>query len=245
MTSPTHVSPGTAHGAAAADPLRIPPIAADLLPLEIRDARSTRRRRRQVVVALLGTVALVAAAYAGLLTLSTAAGLQQRAAEREVAQVRQDQQQYAELIQAQQQTATIEKQLTGLMADDVRWQQLLRGVTAAAPSGTALETVNASLTGFAGGGAAAPGGAAPPAGSAAVKVPGGDGERVIGTVSLTGTAKRRDDIARYLTALEQVPGVDRPMLDSMTSEAGITFALHADLTAAALGGRFRADTGGN
>ncbi|GGK28593.1 hypothetical protein GCM10010124_21620 [Pilimelia terevasa] len=226
--SSTNVARGAASGRLTG-PMRIPPISADLLPDEIRDARANRRRRRQAIAGLVGAAVLVGSAWAGVLALSTAARMQQELVEADVAAVQRQQGEFAPLIETQTKAAAINKQLAALMADDVRWQRVLRGIQQAAPSAVKVGSLNANVTAFEGGA-----GSAPAAGPPTVSAPGG-GDRVIGKITLSGTATRKTDVARFLTDLENVNGIDRPLLDSYT---GTAFNLHMDLTAAALGGRF-------
>ncbi|GGJ76118.1 hypothetical protein GCM10010123_02630 [Pilimelia anulata] len=241
--SSTNVTRGTGTPPAhvVADPLRVPAIAADLLPVEIRDARSNKRSRRRVVVGLVATALLVGAGYAGLFALSAAAEMQQESVEAEVATVQQQQNQFRDLVDAQTRTAAIDQQLASLMADDVRWQKVVRSIQQAAPSGVRVSSISANLSGFgvvAGGGAAGTAGG----GQGGVKVPGGGAERVLGTITISGTTPRRDAMSRFLTDLEKAEGLDRPLIDSLseTTESGssYSYSAHFDLTAAALGGRF-------
>ncbi|HEX5739941.1 MAG TPA: PilN domain-containing protein [Pilimelia sp.] len=241
--SSTHVARGTAVvGQPYPDPRRIPPIAADLLPLEIRDARSNRRRRRQVVAALIGTVALVGAAYAGLFTLSAAAELMESRVRDDITAVKQQQEQYAPLVQAQSETAALNGKLAALMAQDAHWGPLLREVSQAAPAGMKITNFEGQLPAAA---AADRGAAAQP--GAAVTLPGGGNETVVGTLEVQGTAARKADVATLMDTLEASRTVDRPVVKSVEADGSrVAFTLAMDLTAATLDDEYRKRTeGGN
>lgn len=229
--SSTHVARGTAAvGQTYADPRRIPPIAADLLPLEVRDARSNRRRRRQVVAALVGTVALVGAAYAGLFTLSAAAALMEGQVRDDIATVKKQQEQYAPLAQAQAETAALNGKLATLMAQDTHWGTLLRQVSQAAPAGMKITDFDGRLSAAA---AAGKGTSAQP--GAAVTLPGGGTETVIGSLEVQGTAAKKADIATLMDKLEATRTLDRPVVTSVEFADGrFSFTVAMDLTAAAL-----------
>jgi Tfp pilus assembly protein PilN len=224
--------------AAVARALRIPQIAADLLPLEIVDARRDRRVRRMVLAALAAFVAVLAAWYA-LTNYQTGQARDALTSAEDAGQAVQRQQRaFAEVVSIQAESRVTREQLASLFATDLRWTRLLGAVESAAPDGVVLTGVSTTITQS----SAATGGVA------AVTLPNTTGDKLVGTVAVSGVALTKPQVAAYLDALGKVKGLGNPILGGATLHDGkLQFNLQLDLTAAALGGRFSAvaGSGGN
>jgi Tfp pilus assembly protein PilN len=215
--------------------LRVPAIAANLLPMEIVESRRERQVRRVVLAALAAFVAVLAAWY-GLVSYQTtqARGAVAAAEDNGQALLRQ-QRDFAEVVRVQTDSQAITGQLADLLSTDLRWSRLLTAVAQVAPPGVALTGVSGAL--------------APPAaagGAAAVQLPNMTGEQTVGTLTINGIAPDPFAVAAYLDALGKIKGLGNPLLDGATVQDGkLQFSVRLDITSGALGGRFPAATGGN
>ncbi|TML33534.1 MAG: PilN domain-containing protein [Actinobacteria bacterium] len=216
--------------------LRIPPISANLLPLEILEARRSRTVRRWVLSGLTVFVVLLGAWYV-LANYQTSQAQDSLANAESQAQVLTRQQHaYADVVSTQAQSHAIEAQLSALFADDVRWGPLLGQVQAAAPDGVTIMGMTGTVEQPGQPGAA---GATVQAGAAA-----GNPNRV-GTITIAGVGPSKGAVAAYVDALGRIPGLANPYLDSATDQGGRTvqFTLRVDLVKAALGSRFASKSG--
>ncbi|GAA2514330.1 hypothetical protein GCM10010201_07970 [Pilimelia columellifera subsp. columellifera] len=212
--------------------------------MEISDARQHKRSRRQAIALLVAAGVVVTAGFAGTFAWSTATQAQLTDAQDAVASARKQQTQYASVLDAQTQTATVNRQLATLMANDLRWAGLVTSLRATAPSGLSFTSINGTV-----GAAAGPAGVggAPAAGAApGARLPDATGERLVGSMTISGKARAKTDVATYLNTLRATPGVGNPMLDGITQQpkSGVEFTLHLDITATALGGRHSTTNGG-
>ncbi|OLB77079.1 MAG: hypothetical protein AUI14_17160 [Actinobacteria bacterium 13_2_20CM_2_71_6] len=220
MTTLAPSEPGS-----AASALRIPPIAANLLPQEIVESRRARRVRRLVVSALAVVVVLLAGWY-GLASYETAAARSGLAgAESEAQRLVQQQHNYAELVGTQTESKAITAQLATLLADDLQWSHLITSLQQAAPGGVQVTGVTGVLATAANGG------------GATTRVA-GTTEKPVGTLTVTGVGGTNDVVAAYVDALGKVCGLANPLLAGATqAKDGVQFTVRLDITKAALGGR--------
>jgi Tfp pilus assembly protein PilO len=204
---------------------RIPSVAANLLPIEIMEARRTRRVKRTVVT-LLAVFAVLLAAWYGLARVQTGLAQDELAdAKANTERLTRQQGAYAELQQVQADSAAIQRQLAQLMADDMDYPTLLRGLRQAAPPGLAL-------TGIAVTADASPA----TAGTAARTAP-------VAFVTITGIGTSKPQIAGYVDSLGKLTGVVDPFITSVSaSEKGLDFSVRVDVTNALLGGRYTSAT---
>ncbi|HVQ89814.1 MAG TPA: hypothetical protein VMU51_02150 [Mycobacteriales bacterium] len=219
----------------AARMLRIPMIAADLLPLEVVESRRDRRVRGVVLVALASFVAVLVAWYA----LSAYQTSQARAALATAQQsgdaMLRQQRVYSEVVKVQAESAVITVQLASLLANDLQWSRLLDKVVASRPVGVTLTGVTGALTPT-----------VQAAGSAAIVLPDTTGERQVGTLTISGSAPDTVTVAAYVDALGKVKGLGNPLLGGVTSQSGkltLQFTVQLDITSGALGGRYQATSG--
>jgi hypothetical protein len=205
-------------------------IAANLLPAEIVDARRGRKLKRLVLSALLMFAVLLAgwdvqASYRTSAARSVLTGAEDTA-ERLLGQQRA----FADVVSIQAESNAIRTQLGALLADDLQWSRLLAAVQGAAPGGVLLTGVTAALTPGTAGGAVA---------SQAGQLPDTTGKKLIGTLTVSGSAASKAQVAAYVDALAKVPGLGNPLLGSANVRDGaLQFSVRLDITAAALAGRY-------
>ena len=132
------------------DGVRFVAVRANLLPDEIVSGRQLDVVRKQVVLGLLVVVALLIGWY-GLSWWQTAAAHSQLDdAQHRTTALTQQQDQFGPLVQAQNETATVRRQLQGLMAYDVPWKTVIASLRTSAPAGVTLSTIAATVNAGAG-----------------------------------------------------------------------------------------------
>jgi hypothetical protein len=156
--------------------------------------------------------------------------------------VQQRQSRFSDVVSVQDQTTAIGRQLSTLLAKDLRWAALLRTLRdTGADADVTVTGVNGSLN------ASGPGGAAIPGYGAQGNLPRTGGSSTIGALAVTGTAPDKSSLAKYVDALGKLTVVANPYLNSAAETDGeVQFNLRVDITADALGGRFttKTSTGG-
>lgn len=219
-------------------PLRILPIAANLLPTEIVELRRGRKVRRRVIAAL-AAFAVVLGGWYGLARYQTSTAHDAlSAAEADAQVVIRQQRAFGEVISVQADSQAIQTQLSSLLTHDLRWSRLLTSLNAAMPDGMAVTGVSGALTATAGTAAAG-------AGPTSTQLPNTSGRDLVGTLVVTGTATGLNAVAAYLDALGKTAGLGNPTLDGVIAQDdGLHFTLRLDITTSALGGRYT-DQGGN
>jgi Tfp pilus assembly protein PilN len=219
--------------ASARDALAVPPIAANLLPDEVVNARQGRRARRLVLASLAALVLVLGGLYAAAAVETAVVRHELDEAEGRARDLTAQQQRYAEVVRVQQESGAIEAQLARLMADDLRWSAVLASLRAAAPAGVQLTNVSARLS-------------APEEATATnAQLP--SSAKPIGSIDITGAAGTKPQIAAYVDALAKTRNLADPYLSSVTEdERELQFTLRVSITESALGGRFTpAGKGGN
>lgn len=235
-------------------PFRTIAIAADLLPDEIVEARSLRKSRRTVISGLVAVVLALAAWY-GVVTVQTmTANSSLRSERQEVARLTKRQNSFADVITAQARSKAIQAQLSTLLAEDLPWSAVLSKIQASAPTGTRVTGVYGGLRSATSGGSGAAGNGATGGGATGGKggaetsgstgLPNTSGEKIIGSLTVTGTAPDKAAIAEYVDALAATAGLGNPTVgDTNLQDGQQRFTLRLDLTAAVLGGRFTSEGG--
>lgn len=209
------------------DPLRLVRISANLLPDEITDGRRTRRTRTAVVGGLGAVVLLLAGWYGSTFVSAGSAEDELLASEQAVSAAQSQQGKYRDLTETKTNLNAAKTQLGTLMASDTQWQKLISDIRGAAPAGTKIGTFSASVSGD----SAAQGG-----------LPSQTQDKLVGTLSISGTADTKDQIAAFVDNLRRVNGLANPLPTSVTATAGEEgFSMQVDITQAALGGRFTPD----
>ena len=218
---------------------RVLTISADLLPEEVVAARRARRTRGWVL-AVVGVVVLALVGWYLVADNSTSdASAELDAVNSQQARLQRQQTTYADVVDVQAETATISKQLTSLFANDLQWAALIdRLRTAATDSEVTVDSITANLNTDAGGG------------STSSTLPSVSGEKAIGTITVTGSAKDKPSVAAYVDLLDTLPTISDPFLTSVstTDTNTVTFELTVNISDDALCGRFTTKcktTGGN
>lgn len=231
--------------AASGEPaLRIPPIGANLLPLEVIESRHVRRIRRTVLSLLVVFVALLGGWY-GTASYQTSEARGNLANVEDGAQrLLRQQRAYSEVVGVQAETQAIAQQLASLLANDLQWSRLLASLRKVAPPKVQITGVNGALIarGSGAGGGTGSGGAG--GGTVASQLPDASGEKSIGTLTITGSGGSKADVAAYVDALARVSGVGSPLLGdaNQLESGGVQFTVRLDITSSALGGRYTAKT---
>jgi Tfp pilus assembly protein PilN len=200
--------------------MRILPIAANLLPLEIRDSRHTRKVRRLVITVLVGFLVLITAWYGMARYETSLAKDDLTRVEDSTRGLNRQQNAFSDLAQTRAESNAISQQLTVLLADDLRWSTLLVSLRSAAPARVEVDAVTGALN---------------PANTATADTP----TDTIGSITLTGTAPSKAAVAAYVDALGKVSGLANPFPTSANEEEReVSFTVTLDITRAALGGRY-------
>ncbi|WP_327008903.1 PilN domain-containing protein [Dactylosporangium sp. NBC_01737] len=211
-------APHPAFPDATARTMRILPIAADLLPLEITELRRLRTVRRLVIAGVAAFMALLLGWYVVADGKTDQAQRELNAVQDSRRDLNRKKATYTELEQIRQQRKDITAQLVILMERDLPWSALLTSLQKAAPKGVGVKSVTGALETGDGTDAAAD---------------------VIGMVTLTGTAPSKKDVATYVDTLGGVAGLANPFPTDVTeSDDGLDFTIRVDVTKASLGGRF-------
>ncbi|GID95951.1 hypothetical protein Adi01nite_53630 [Amorphoplanes digitatis] len=219
---------------------RILTISASLLPEEISAARRARRAGLWVAVVVVLVAGLCAAWFTVAYQQTRAAESDLEAASVAVADLQRKQAEYSETVRIQNGIATLSGQLKAVMANDLDWDAMLDTVRhAGTRSGIQVDGVNGRLN-------TADGAAA----TEANPLPGTSTEPLVGSLVVTGTGPDKRAVAAYVDALAKETVLANPFVTSVTREGEnedrVTFSLTADITQAALCGRFTTKcTGGN
>jgi type IV pilus assembly protein PilN len=209
---------------------RILTISADLLPDEIVISRRARRSRSVVVVAVGLVVVLLGSWFfwAEHDVHSANDDLSQVTAQYTTLQ--KSQAKYQEVVDVQNETSTISRQLKTLMGEDLPWASL-------------LDTLRVIVLGVSGSLSDKT------SGSAAVgTLPHANGVSTIGAITITGTAPDKPSIAKYVDALNKLSQVANPYLTNATKgEKNWQFNIQTEISSSTRCGRFttKCKAGGN
>jgi Tfp pilus assembly protein PilN len=204
---------------------RIPAVGANLLPVEVKQARRSRRIRRLVLISLAMFVVLLVGWYGFARVQTELARAELADAKASTERLTKQQDAYAELQQVQRDSAAIERQLAQLMANDMAWPALMRDLRRVAPANLKLTGITVTLD------------ASRTAGTATNTA----AASRVAFVTITGIGTSKPQIAGYVDALSKVNGVADPFITSVSaSEKGLDFDVKVDVTRALLGGRYTA-----
>lgn len=219
MTNPPPVTNGSTD--------RLYSLGANLLPPEIAQQRQIVRVRL-IVLASIGTVIVLLAAWFGLTWWATARqGDRLAEVEAEAIVLQHQQRSYRELINAQTQSTKIDGQLATLLSTDVRWATLFGKLRAATPHNLELTGITVALTdktteGTSGGSSTA---------TTASGLPSADGKTPIGSLTLNGSSTSKTAIAGYADSVGKLTGIGNVMLAGVTVKEGQSdFTLRVDLS---------------
>lgn len=201
------------------DPLRTPPIYADLLPMEVVVSRQTRRIGRYATFALVLVLVLLALWY-GLEIMRTSSAETTRDDTLESVQnLKRQQAGFDELVKTQAEVKAINAQLASLMNNDIVWAQLTAALVAAAPDDVHVVGISAAVP------------ATGVESTATTPIVGPPSVKVIGTFTINGTGPRKDVIALYVDALDTVPGLVNSFLTNAAEKGDSGASPSASATA--------------
>lgn len=207
---------------------RIPSISANLLPDEVVAARRARNARLGVLAGLILVVLLLATWYVYALNQVRVATNDLNAVTTQAADLERSQTRYAGVVNIENQTQTISKQLGTLLANDMSWSALLTTLrTTGTAASVTVTGVNGNLN--------KPTGGTPDLGT----LPTAKGVTVIGTLIVTGSAPDKPSIAKYVDALGKIDTIANPYLtNAAVNNGALSFSITIDVTAQARCGRF-------
>jgi hypothetical protein len=212
---------------------RLLPIRANLLPAEITSRRNARRMRTfviaGVILALVGLGGWSVNAYHD----HSVAEDDLAAVNAQIAQVNStmNDAKHSKVTKTIAENKAISDELKTLMASDLRWSTFLDNLrSTGTASNVTIGRISAALSDT-----------TPGAGTAAAA----GGTTPVATLNLEGNAPDKSTIAGFIKKLQVMPGIGSPYLTSATQltgaagkASGYTFTISADVTSAALCGRF-------
>ena len=214
---------------------RLLSISANLMPEEILAARRARRTRGWVIAVVILVVGLLGGWYFLVRQDTRAADEELTTAMAEVTDLQRAQRAYGPVVDVQNDTAMLSKQLRTAMAKDLDWAALLAqlrsvgdtaGVTVGGINGILQDDTKAA---------------------ADVSLPSTNASQPIGSVIVTGTGPDKRAVAAYVDALDKQSVLANPYVTNVTTvDDTVTWTLQVDITQAALCGRFgdKCETGG-
>ena len=208
-----------------------PVVRVNLLPPEIYEARAFRRLQR----GLLGAV-LAALAIAGALVVWAQLGVNHAQQDLDTATSQVDRltvqkARYSAVPQVIAQVKAAEAARAKVMGNDILWYRYLEQLAASQPTGLQLTAIEADV-------------------QSPTTVTSGTGPNTpplqatgIGSITLGGTAPSYAAVSAWLEALDQLPGIESPMLTSATRATGtgtsaLNFTNSAVVGSAALSHRY-------
>lgn len=205
-----------------------------LMPAEIMTTRRVRRVQRRGVLALVGVVVLIVAAYALVVGERSMARDDLAAAQQRSTELTAEQSRYSRAPQVYAQVDDTRAALASVMAGDVRWYQYLADLAVTSPTGLWLTSWQASASDP----TLAPTTPDPATGQSAATAP-------VASLTVSGTAADEPDVADWLDVLTATPGLAGSTASSLTRTAVgtrpvITFDSSATMTKAALSERYAA-----
>ncbi len=206
--------------------LRVLPIQANLLPVEVLAARRARRVRGQVLVLLSIVVVLLGAWYGFTVLRASDAQAELDTALTEATVLRQQQRTYAEQTTVDAELTAIGGKLEVLLAEDLRWSTLFGTLRSA---GT---TTGATVVGVTGGLISV--GTAQASG-----LPDTAASDVVASLTVNGKASGKPAVAAYADELRKSDLIANVTVTNVSGDAkAVQFTMQVDVTRAALGGRF-------
>lgn len=206
-------------------------IAADLIPPELRHARQLRTLRKLLTAGVLALLVVCAVGYYLAAHENASAAAELAEVEARTVQLQEDGRGYSDVVLIQGAVDRIEGQIAPVMAGDIDLAALMGALQSNLPP---TMTIDQQAIVLSTAGAAA---------TTAAAGSGADSSAVIGTITLSGTGQRLDDLADYIDRLRTVDGlVEVTPVSNTISDAGTRYSLTMGLTDALLTHRY--DVGG-
>jgi Tfp pilus assembly protein PilO len=171
-------------------------ITANLLPPEIVAARRVRGIRKVVVFVIAGVFALGIAGYVYGMMQKNDADATLTASENRTVALHQQQLKYNEVVTLNGQVDQIKSQLSGLLLDDVDFNEMVGVLAARAPQGGEITQLTFTIQS-----------ASPQTTSQNTAQLNPSGHQLVGLTTISGTAKSMADVADYVVKVSTVPGV--------------------------------------
>jgi Tfp pilus assembly protein PilN len=149
---------------------------------------------------------------------------------------------YQQVIDVQNQSSTITKELKTLLANDLQWSRMLDTLrSTGATTGVSVQGINAVLD------------QTTSTSGATATLPSTSKAATVGTVTITGAAPDKPSIAKFVDALSKLKSVANPYLTTATKtenagDQAWQFSVTVTITSTTLCGRFTTkckSTGGN
>ena len=227
-------------GAPAPSPAPLPPVttaplvapgwrlAANLLPPEVLQARRVRAVRRTNVIVLIVVLVVVAGGFVAATWRTHVAADRLAEAQATTTRLMAQQRQFAGVVQVKAQTARLSAQGSTLTAHSVDMQALLAALRGALPGGVSITQLTVTLDGDGQGAGSTTSAAGSSGGAGALDA---SGQRHIGSVTITGAARRLDDVSAYVDRLGKIAGVVQPYpASSHAGAATVDYSLQLTLT---------------
>lgn len=196
-------------------------IVADLTPPELIASRRLAVLRKLLVACLSVLVVLLALGYGYVQLQAHSAASSLADANLRTVQLRNEQNRYAPVTRVQSAIDAEETLTSRLMSSDIDTAQLLTALRQPLPASMSINSASLTIS-QAGAGAAA---------AAAGNSLNTTGHQGIGKVQLEGNAQSVDDLAGYVTSLQQVPGVVDVVPGSNTVSGGtVSWSLTCSVT---------------
>jgi hypothetical protein len=202
-------------------------IVADLTPPELIASRRLRVIRKLIALGAVVLLALCAITwgYAYLQNQTASSALASETSR--TATLQAEQRRYSEVTRLQTDLTQIQAQLSKLLGGDVSFAPLIAGLRGSLRPGMTIAQVSMNISG--------PGAAAVASGSTLDT----SGHPHIGTMSLTGTALKLNDVAAFVDKLAALPGfVDVLAPSSQQSTNGVQYSITASFTDEVLSHQF-------
>ncbi|MDQ2958243.1 MAG: hypothetical protein M3Y42_14920 [Actinomycetota bacterium] len=204
-------------------------IVANLTPPELIAARKLKTIRKALVASFAALLVIGIGLYmlAFLGHRSAVSELSQEQAR--TTQLIAEQHKYQRAVQVRNSIDEVQRQLGGLLTDDVDQATLVARIRAKLPAGMTISQLTITID-------AASGTTAPPAGAGSLDA---SGSTHIGTVTLAGNEQHISDVAAFVNALAALPGVVTPYPGSSSkTDTSVQWSAQLTLTADLLTHRY-------
>jgi Tfp pilus assembly protein PilN len=206
----------------------------NLLPPEIAERAAFRKVQMGLGCAVLAAVAVVGLLYASASSSVSSAQQSLDAESAKTTSLQAESAKYRDVTATYAAAAAAQAQLTTALGDEVRYSQLLNDLSLSVPSTVWLKSLS-----FASGAPATAGAAAASTGAPAT----------IGTLTVSGVGFSHDDLAVWLESVANLKTYANPYFSSSSevllgSRKVVNFSSTANVTPAALSGRYTKPAGG-
>ncbi|HEX8973549.1 hypothetical protein [Oryzihumus sp.] len=199
-------------------------IAANLLPPEVIKARRMRKARKVLFIVAAAAVAVVLLGYAAATFTAFQAQGRLDDAQTETTQLQHQQRRFADVVDVKAATTRLTGQSKALTTQAVDFPPLLAALRGALPDGVNINQLVVTLDS-----SKSQGSGTGNAGGAGVLDT--SGRKHIGSVTISGSARRLSDVSAYVDRLAKVPGVVEPYPTSSNAGDGVvTYSLQLTLT---------------